>query len=324
MRPSSLTILLLVVSSGAFAGNPVKRVLSGADSILQKMYYKADYDTSYISRSPGKIGLKLWGNLSGSGFRARGDNVKARLNTDMKATFSLEFDYYDLAIEFATPATTFSGRNTDFEINFNFYPRHFIIDVSYQKAESGAGYTEYRDRTIDVEKGWLASKMLNIDFYYTFNAKHFSSDAPFYQFYRQKLPAGSWLAGVSYQGGSISTTENVDDDIPEMSFKAQHIGIGGGYAYNFVPSRRWLFHLSLLPNIMVWTNNKIEVGGKQIDTQTKFPTVDVVGRAGAVYYFSPRYFIGLYGVGNVLLKRKSNTELFERKWITRLFFGVRI
>ena len=71
MRKFGIAILIFV-SSGAFAGNPIKR----ADSLLMKMYNKVDYDTTYISRSPGKIGLKLWGSLSGSRLKARGDNLK--------------------------------------------------------------------------------------------------------------------------------------------------------------------------------------------------------------------------------------------------------
>ena len=63
-------------SPEAFAGSPVKKLLAGADSLLQVFYKKVDYDTTYISRSPGKMGLKAWGSLSGSRLRARGDNLR--------------------------------------------------------------------------------------------------------------------------------------------------------------------------------------------------------------------------------------------------------
>ena len=61
MRLHAVIFLLMFVSPGALAGNPVKRLLMSADSLLQKHYYKVDYDTAYISRSSGKIGLKAWG-----------------------------------------------------------------------------------------------------------------------------------------------------------------------------------------------------------------------------------------------------------------------
>lgn len=309
---------------GAFAGNPVKRLLTSADSLLRKIYYKVNYDTAYISRSPGKIGLKAWGSVSGANLRAHGDKVKARLSTDLRGTVSLEFDYYDLAVEVATNPTSFSGRNHDFEINFSFYPRHFVFDISYQKAKTAAGPITHDGKTVDVDRGWLDTKMLNADIYYTFNSRHFSYDSPFYQFYMQKKSAGSWLAGLSYQGGSIRTSGKIPDDIPDSRFRAQHLGLGGGYAYNYVVNRRWLLHYSVVPNLMVWTNNNIEKDGEKIKTSTKFPTVLLNGRLGTVYYFNPSHFMGLYAVGNTLLKRKTKTELIENKWIVRMFYGMRI
>ena len=79
---------------------------------------------------------------------------------------------------------------------------------------------------------------------------------------------------------------------PQGSWR-KHQGIGGGYAYNLVAGRKWLFHFSFVPNLMVWTRNNIEIGGEKQHTHTKFPTVLVNGRLGAVYFFNPRHFIGL-------------------------------
>jgi len=339
--------ILVFVSSGVFAGNPVKRLLTGADSLLQKLYNKVDYDTTYISRSPGKMGLKAWANLSGSSFRARGDLINARLRADMKGTVSMEFDYYDLALELALNPTSFTGRNHDFELNFNFYPRRFIIDVSYQKAQTAAGHIAYNGSDIDVERGWLNTKMLNIDTYYTFNNKKFSYDAPFYQFYEQRKSAGTLMAGISYQGGSINTSDT-PENIPQSKFGAQHIGLGCGYAYNLVAGRKWLIHLSVIPNIMLWSGNTIKMNGEKIDTETKFPTVLMNSRLGVVHYFSRRSFMGFSGIAQSLLKRKgrsseshpsslgngpvvtelgeakSTTDLLESKWMVRMFYGMRL
>ena len=324
MRKIAFVILLMSLSTGALAGNPFKWVLTKADTILLKLYSGINYDTTYISRSPGKIGLKAWANLSGTGFRARGDIMNSKLRADMKGTVSVEFDYYDLALELALNPTSFSGRNHDFEINFNFYPRRFILDLSYQKAMTAAGYIDYNNQSVDVERGWLSTKMLTIDAYYTFNNKRFSYDAPFYQFYEQKKSAGSLMAGISYQGGSISTTSEAPDNIPQSSFKAQHIGIGCGYAYNIVAGKKWLIHLSTIPNLMVWSGNKIEMNGQEIKTETKFPTVMMNSRLGVVHYFSRRSFLGFGGMLTSLLKRKGTTDLMESRWMVRMFYGVRL
>ena len=312
--------LLIFVPSGAFAGNPLKLV----DSLLLKQYNKVDYDTIFISRSPGKMGLKAWGSLSGSRFKARGDNLHSTLRPDMKGSVSLEFDYYDLALEVATNVTGSSGSKRDFSVNCNFYPRRFVLDACYQKTWSASGFVAYNGQNVDVKADWLVTKMLNIDAYYTFNYRKFSYDSPFYQFYVQKLSAGSWLAGLSYQGGSINTTDKVTGGLPALRLKANHLGIGGGYAYNLVAGRRWLLHLSAVPNLMVWTHNSIARDGEKLYTKTKFPTVLMNGRAGAVYFFNQRHFMGLFGVTSSLFKRKSHTELMESEWMVRMFYGMRI
>ena len=316
--------LILFATQGAFAEGPLKKLIKKADTLLLKRYNVIDYDTTYINRSPGKIGLKAWGTLSGTSLRARGNGDKAHLTTDARTTISLEFDYYDLALEISTTPRTFTGKNSDFELNFNFYPRRFVLDVNYQKAESGAGYIDYQGRHIDVEKGWLKSQMLHIDFYYTFNYKKFSYDAPFYQFYMQKRSAGSWLAGISYLGGTIRTTGEMPSGYPTAYIKAQHVGVGGGYAYNFVASKHWLLHISFVPSIIVWQNNSVELNGSSVKSNTKFPTIELNGRTGVVYYFNPRHFIGAYAIGNALIKRKSYAEIMEDKWIARIFYGMRI
>lgn len=311
--------------AGAYAGSPVKKLLAGADSLLKVFYKKVDYDTTYISRSPGKMGLKAWGSLSGSRLRARGDNLRSNLKPDVKGSVSLEFDYYDLALEVATNVTgSSSGSKRDFEVNFNFYPRRFVFDANYQRTWSAAGSMTYKGKSVDVENGWLKTQMLNIDAYYTFNYRHFSYDSPFYQFYVQKQSAGSWLAGLSYQGGKIETTERLPDNLPQMTLRANHLGLGCGYAYNLVAGKHWLLHLSVVPNIMVWTKNSIESDGEKIRTKTKHPTVLTNSRAGAVYYFNLRHFVGFYGVANTLFKRKSEAELVESKWIARVFYGMRL
>lgn len=54
-------ILVLLFTSGASAQSRLSRLANKADSLLRCIYQKVDYDTTYISRSDGKMGLKMWG-----------------------------------------------------------------------------------------------------------------------------------------------------------------------------------------------------------------------------------------------------------------------
>lgn len=342
-----IIILLISFSSGTFADSrgepcaspnmdtpsvstsPVKKVWNGADSLLRKIYMRADYDTAYIERSPGKIGMKGWANLSGLNFYGRGHGVKADLKTDRKATLSFEFDYYDLALELALNPARLTGRNKDYEFNLNLYSTRFSLEASYQMAKTLSGDIHKDSKMVTMEKGWLHTKILNVAAYYTFNYRRFSYDAPFYQLYKQKRSAGSWLAGFSFQGGSLHTGEDfgVDKDtthISDVYIGAGHLGIGGGYAYNFVAGKHWLLHASAIPSLIVWSQDKITIDHERRYVNTKFPTFMINGRVAAVYFFNQRHFMGFNIVTSNLMKRNNITGMRQKKWLARLFYGVRI
>lgn len=317
-------ILVLLFTSGASAQSRLSRLANKANSLLRCIYQKVDYDTTYISRSDGKMGLKMWGNVSGMNLDSRGNDMKAGLKTDEKATLSMEVDYYDLALELALNPASLSGRNKDYEMNLNLYGRRYSLDASYQMAETMRGDVTVRGQTGYMEKGWMTTNMLNVAAHYTFNYRHFSYDAPFYQFYRQKRSAGSWLAGISYQGGAVKTSKEMLDTLSNIRFYAGHFAIGGGYAYNWVPSQRWLLHVSAIPNIVVWTGDNVTIDGERQYTRTRFPTMLINGRIAAVYYFTPRSFVGFNAVASTLLKRNSGTQIKQRKWLARVYYGIRL
>ena len=323
-RLTIVTLLLLLVSSGAVAQKPMKRFFTGVDSLLRKIYMRANYDTTYIDRSPGKIGLKAWGNLSGLKFYGRGNGVKADLKTANKATVSAEFDYYDLALEFALNPASLSGRNKDFELNVNLYSTRFSLEASYQDAKTLAGDIRRDETFLTVERGWVHTKIVNVAAYYTFNFRHFSYDAPFYQLYTQKRSAGSWLAGFSFQGGKLNTTDDLPEGHPTVTIGANHLGLGGGYAYNFVASKHWLLHASAIPSLILWSGDKITINDERRYVDTKFPTIMLNARAAVVYFINPRHFLGANAVTSNLLKYNNITGMRQNKWLFRMFYGVRI
>ena len=79
---------------------------------------------------------------------------------------------------------------------------------------------EYGNEEKSMESGDVAMKMLNVVGYYIFNHRRFSYSAAFTQSYIQRRSAGSWLAGFSYQGGSIETTEDLKERAPNVPLSA--------------------------------------------------------------------------------------------------------
>lgn len=318
-----LTYLIIFLLALPAAGQSKReRLRAKVDSLLTQKYYRVTYDTNYIGRPKGRLTLKARVNLSGNSVHAKSDDMSAELNTDRKATLSFGISYRGLSAGLAINPASLSGRNKDYELNVNLYTNRLSIDASYQMSKTMAGYISRYGNDYTVERGWVNTKMLNIAGYYTFNHRRFSYPAAFTQSYIQKHSCGSWLAGFSFQGGSMKTTGEGPEDMPEARFYMGHFAIGGGYGYNLV-ARQWLFHLSLLPTLAVYTGDNITVNGQRQYADSKFPTVILNSRAAIVRNIGERHFVGVTVVSNHLLKSTHGTDLRQSKWRVRAFYGIR-
>ena len=163
------------------------------------------------------------------------------------------------------------GHYNDYELNINAYGNRFGIDLAYQSSTSLSGDVTVNDVDYFLERGTMDMKMFSLNAYYAFNGRRFSYPAAFSQSYIQKHSAGSWLVGLSYLGGSLKTQEDKPDFMPSYRIYVGHLGIGGGYGYNFVLGRRWMIHLSALPTLVITNRNNITEDGERRKMATKFP-----------------------------------------------------
>lgn len=323
-----LTYLIIFLLALPAAGQTKReRLRAKADSLLTQKYYRVTYDTNYIGRPKGRLTLKARVNLSGNSVHAKSDDMSAELNTDRKATLSFGISYRGLSAGLAINPASLSGRNKDYELNVNLYTNRFSIDASYQMSKTMAGYITRYGNEYSVERGWINTKMLNIAGYYTFNHRRFSFPAAFTQSYIQRRSAGSWLAGISYQGGSIETTDALlarNPLAPETRIYVGHFGIGGGYGYNWVLGRGWLLHFSMLPTFVVYNRNNMTVRGERKEAQRMRFNMIFNERAAIVYSFSPRYFAGATLVMNNSVFDDDVVVVNQNKWRARGFFGLRL
>jgi hypothetical protein len=323
----------------------VAQAVAPDDTIIQKesiwkrvsdklgaRYYNSKYDSAYVIRPEGKgLTLKVRMNQTGNTFYAKGtvDGVysKADLSTSHKTTFSLAATYRGIGAAVAINPAKWSGVYKDYELNLNYYGSRFSLDLSYQRSESLSGdfYEDTGDKTL--ESGEATLKVLNFVGYYTFNHRRFSYSAAFTQSYIQRRSAGSWLLGISYQGGSIKTNDEVlmqrSPDAPAITIEFGHIGLGGGYGYNLVLGRKWLLHASMLPTVVVYNHNKMIVNDEQKKAQDVRFNMIFNERLAVVYNFSLRFFAGATLVMNNSIFDDKNVVINQNKWRARAFLGMR-
>lgn len=307
-------------------------LLMRANNKLVKRYYKSKYDSNYVVRPPQRWLLKPGFNLSGTSIHAKGTVndfwSKYHLRTKLNTTVSLEVDYCDLAISLSLNPAKLSGKYDDYEFTFEYHGNKFSLDLDYQRATSLKGDINFGN--IDrLEEGALKMKVFNLTAYYTFNHRKFSFPAAFYQNYRQLHSAGSWLLGMNFQSGCIRTTQELKErnpKAPDVHIDAVHVGVGGGYGYNLVAGKRsqWLFHLSLLPTIVVYNHNRLTVNDESRHAKRMRINMIFNERAAVVYHFNDISFAGAsLMMSNSIFDDKS-VIINQNKWLARAFVGVRL
>ena len=301
------------------------------DSALAARYYRSPYDTNYVVRPEGRLTLKVRMNQTGNTFHAKGTvngiYSKADLSTSHKTTFSLAAIYRGIGVGMAINPAKWKGLYKDYEFNLNYYSSRLSLDASYQRSESLAGDITGDRGDQYLESGDVTMKVLNLAGYYTFNHRRFSFPAAFTQSYIQRRSAGSWLAGISYQGGSIESSDALlarNPNAPDVRIYIGHIGIGGGYGYNWVLGKRLLLHFSMLPTFVVYNRNNMTVNGDRKKAQHMRFNMIFNERAAIVYNFSPRYFVGATLVMNNSIFDDKSVVVNQNKWRARASLGVRL
>jgi hypothetical protein len=324
-------ILTLLGSHDTMAQSRGKQVRAQIDSVLTAKYYKTPYDTNYVVRPEGQLTLKLRLNQSGNDFHAKGTvngiNSRANLKTSHKTTFAVVGIYRGIGVGVAINPEKWSGVYKDYEFNFNYYSSRLSLDASYQRSTTLAGDIERGDSDSRLESGDVTLKVLNVAGYYVFNHRRFSYSAAFTQSYIQRRSAGSWLAGISYQGGSIETAEALKErnpNAPDTRIYIGHFGIGGGYGYNWVFGKKWLLHFSMLPTFVIYNRNNLTVNGERKEAHRTRLNMIFNERAAIVRNFSPRYFAGITLAMNNSIFDDDIVVVNQNKWRARAFFGIRL
>lgn len=314
-----------------YAQSRNQQIRARVDSVLTERYFRTPYDTNYVVRPEGKLTLKVRMNQTGNSFHAKGTvndiYSKADLKTSHKTTFSVAGNYRGIGLGLAINPSKWKGIYKDYEFNLNYYSSRISLDFSYQRATTLAGDIHRGDYIERLEADDLTLKVVNLAGYYTFNHRRFSFPAAFTQSYIQRRSAGSWLAGISYQGGSIKTTNDLkarNPNAPDVNINIGHIGIGGGYGYNWVLGKKWLLHFSMLPTFVIYNRNKFTVNGERKVAQHIRFNMIFNERAAVVYNFSPRYFAGVTLVMNNSIFDDDAVVVNQNKWRARASFGIRL
>ena len=299
---------------------------------LNNKYFSTKYDTNYVARPKEKWLIRLLGNQTGNYIHAKGTvhdvYSKYDLHTKTNYTLGVEVDYCDVAATFSINPAKIGGDYNDYEFNFEYHGQKISFDINYLRATSLTGDIQLGNVNHLDEEG-LRMNVVNASAYYIFNNRKFSYPAALYQNYYQLRSAGSWLAGLSVQSGSIKTTDELKARsplAPEVHLTFANVALGGGYGYNLVFGKhsQWLLHLSALPSLVVYKHNRLTVNGDKMRDHGLCFNMLFNERVSVVYHFTPRFNAGASLIMSNSIYNNDNIKINQDKWLARAFFGVRL
>lgn len=315
---------------------------------------KITTDTNFVARPEQPLTLKfrcdVKNNLAIYDYgKEKGSN--GYLDNDWIATFGFGINYRGLSISLGGNPSKWFKWNEDKEIGINLYNNRFGIDASYYRLKDLYDYSSFSKwwkQDYDIHYPDAETEGWNVNLYYVFNNKRFSYPAAFSQTWVQKHSAGSFIASATYNQRDISTPINgLLGDYEEHSelyssyeeylamnqmkenIKTRYLALGVGYAYNFVPSRHWLIHISAVPSFMVTKQYDLQMLSSNdsclmsIDCSSKFDYAINV-RTSAIYSWK-KYFAGVTGIYSIdVVGRKDEDLMSYMRWKLRFVFGLRL
>ena len=221
------------------------------------------------------------------------------------------------------------------ELDLSIYSSQIGIDLFYRR--TGNDY-KLRDAWLGKEVdttplegepfGGLKAGITGVNVYYIFNHGRFSYPAAFSQSTIQKVSCGSWMAGVGYTKNSLSLDYNslqrlvdermgnqtvpLDSGLMFSGVRYHNFNVSGGYAYNWVFKKGWLFAASLQAALAYKKSSGDVAENKREGFNFENVNLDGIGRFGLVYN-NMRWYAGasvIVHMNNYHKSRFSTNNIF--------------
>jgi len=319
-------------------------------------------DTNYVEPHNYNFAVMLSGTYKDGGYRLTdetGHKLVLREDHTFKIGPYVGYKWFFIGYQW----DAFKGSNKDnSELSFDFYlpiggitfyrrkntSRYTLYGVKYT---GSGGKEDYSSQVNGTEFDGMETSITGLDLYYVFNHKKYSMRAAYSQTTRQIRSAGSWMAGLGYNKQKIymdydalreTLRDKIGDDADKVvsdtretsSISYRYLSLQGGYGYNWVFAKNWLFNASLtlalgyvhylkvningddyLDKLNLTTFNKLKVDGTVRFGLVWNNSVIYAGMATILhgYTFDIKTIQLLYGYGTANVYVGYNFNLFKKK-----------
>lgn len=222
------------------------------------------------------------------------------------------------------------------DLNFSFYTSAIGIDLFYRKRGEEYNIKKlngFYDSTSKELKDYnrkfsgLSVKQKGINLYYIFNNKKFSYPAAYSQSTNQRISAGSFILGLSYNEQSfvfdhteldVPIREQLENELKFKDVKYKDFSINFGYSYNWVFAKDFLANISMTPAVG-YKNTSLKMhNSKEFLSSINF---DFITRA-AIVYNNSKYYAGASLVSHTYSYSRNSLSILNGFGIINLYFGV--
>lgn len=259
------------------------------------------------------------------------DNVEIRSKANVDLGITLQFMAVGLTYTRAMDKRIYGHKNKRNTFEFSFTCSRFSLEALSRKTSGGA----YIDRFGPYEEGrWihmpfegLETSTLSLTGFYFFNHKRYSQSAAYAYSKYQLRSAGSWLGGLQWaHRRAIMDFSDLPDAMKESNpefplintFDYHEYALLGGYAYNWVINKHFLFNITAMPCVGY---RKSELHSEHRQTR-ELVSANLLGRTSLTYN-NGMLFVGIIAKFNGGFILNSHYSLFNSTQTGNAVIGIR-
>lgn len=279
-------------------------------------------DTNYIEPQHYNFTVMLQTTYNYEYYRLssdKGQSVGLSPDVVMKVGPYVGWRWFFLGYTFELKNIGFSSGKLKKELELSVYSSQVGFDIFFRRTGS-----DYKIRSARLGGQAISQLLENVPFdginvgiagasvYYIFNHRRFSYPAAFSQSTCQKRSCGSWIAGLGGTANSLKfdyrkLEQTVADRCGVKNFKVDSglhfnqvryydINLSGGYAYNWVFARHWLFCASA-QLALAYKRSHGDTDSDADASRFSFDRInaDGIGRFGLVFN-NTRWYAGLSAI----------------------------
>lgn len=307
----TLIYLLLMMTLGAMAAEGdslgvIRRTVRGFDRLNDEYIEPQHYEFTVM----GQVTRTYESFILSS----NGQQITLAPDSRTKIGPYFGWRWFFLGYTFDIKNIGFSQNGLRKEFDLSIYSSQIGIDLFYRRTGD-----DYKIRNVKLGYGIDGDIFEGMPFagvnvgitganvYYIFNHGRFSYPAAFSQSTCQKISCGSWLAGIGFTRNTLdmdysmlySTLNSrmekgyeleLDSGMMFSDIKYDDFMISGGYAYNWVFAKNWLFCASAQVGLC-YKSSYGQVAGEQPKFSFEKVNLDGIGRFGMVYN-NTRWYAG--------------------------------